>query len=202
VAGALSYVLTWLTGLIFYLIEDDDFVQFHGMQAIGYGVAVVVGWILMGILSVILTAILGPFQAPAIMGPLWLLYQLGILAGIVFLAYKAYNNEWFKLPVIGDFAEKKATQPSGGAAAGGYNQGPQGAQGGQYGGQGAQHGGHGGQGGQPGGQGGQHGGQGGRGGQHGGQGGQPGGQGGQHGGQGGQGGRQDGQGGQRGGQNN
>jgi len=202
VAGALSYVLTWLTGLIFYLIEDDDFVQFHGMQAIGYGVAVVVGWILMGILSVILTAILGPFQAPAIMGPLWLLYQLGILAGIVFLAYKAYNNEWFKLPVIGDFAEKKATQPSGGAAAGGYNQGPQGAQGGQYGGQGgrgAQHGGHGGQGGQPGGQGGQHGAQGA---QHGGQGGRQDGQGGQHGGQGGQGGRQDGQGGQRGGQNN
>jgi uncharacterized membrane protein len=31
-----------------------------------------------------------------------------VLIGIVFLAYKAFQNERFKLPVIGDMAEKWA----------------------------------------------------------------------------------------------
>ncbi|MGQ9498541.1 MAG: hypothetical protein ACUVSP_09715, partial [Desulfotomaculales bacterium] len=34
VAGLLSYVLGWLTGIIFFIIEKDPFVRFHAMQSI------------------------------------------------------------------------------------------------------------------------------------------------------------------------
>jgi len=35
VAGLLSYLVGWITGLIFFLIEqEDEFVRFHAMQSI------------------------------------------------------------------------------------------------------------------------------------------------------------------------
>ncbi|MQY55153.1 MAG: hypothetical protein GH156_01060, partial [Dehalococcoidia bacterium] len=35
IAGLLCYVLGWVTGLVFFLIEkDDEFVRFHAMQSI------------------------------------------------------------------------------------------------------------------------------------------------------------------------
>ena len=46
VAALLSYILTWLTGLIFFLIEKESrFVRFHAMQAILLGVSFFVIWI-------------------------------------------------------------------------------------------------------------------------------------------------------------
>src|SRR4029450_1740528 len=38
VASGLSYVLTWLTGLIFFLVDKRPEVRFHAMQSIAYGV--------------------------------------------------------------------------------------------------------------------------------------------------------------------
>src|ERR671912_515615 len=37
VASGLSYVLTWLTGLIFFLVDKRPEVRFHAMQSIAYG---------------------------------------------------------------------------------------------------------------------------------------------------------------------
>ena len=35
IAGLLSYLVGWITGLIFFLIEqEDEFVRFHAMQSI------------------------------------------------------------------------------------------------------------------------------------------------------------------------
>lgn len=88
-AAALSYVLGWLTGIIFLLIEKDPFVRFHAMQSVvTFGILTlasfvpVIGWILSPIIM-----ILGFV--------LWLL-----------LIYKAYQGEEFKLPVVGDLAKK------------------------------------------------------------------------------------------------
>jgi uncharacterized membrane protein len=41
-------------------------------------------------------------------GMIMFLVQLGILGLAIFLIVKAYNNERFKLPIIGDLAEKQA----------------------------------------------------------------------------------------------
>jgi uncharacterized membrane protein len=94
VAGMLCYLVGWITGLIFFLIEKDNkFVRFHAMQSI----------ITFGGLTM-LFMILGfiPFLG-------WLLFPiLGIVQLVlwILLMVKAYQGEQFKLPVIGDLAEK------------------------------------------------------------------------------------------------
>jgi uncharacterized membrane protein len=54
-AALLSYLFTWVTGLIFYLLEKDNkYVRFHAMQSIFFGIAMVVA----GVVLVILTTVL------------------------------------------------------------------------------------------------------------------------------------------------
>jgi len=86
VAGLLCYIAGWVSGLVFFLIEKDSkFVKFHAMQSIITFVAVV-------ILAFI----------PIIN---WVIGILALVLWIV-LMIKAYQGEKFKLPVIGDLAEK------------------------------------------------------------------------------------------------
>ena len=94
IAGLLCYVLGWITGLIFYLIEKDNkFVRFHAMQSIVVFGALTVVSIILGVIPVI-GWIIG-----------WLLGVLALILWIV-LMVKAYQNQWYKLPIAGDFAEK------------------------------------------------------------------------------------------------
>ncbi|HTN26385.1 MAG TPA: DUF4870 domain-containing protein [Burkholderiales bacterium] len=94
VAGLLCYVAGWITGLIFFLIEKENrFVRFHAMQSI----------ITFGGLTVLSIALgMIPFVN------LVVLPILGILQLILWivLMVKAYQGQLFKLPVIGDMAEK------------------------------------------------------------------------------------------------
>jgi uncharacterized membrane protein len=94
VAGLLCYVAGWITGLIFFLIEKENrFVRFHAMQSI----------ITFGGLTVLSIALgMIPF-VNLVMLPI-----LGILQLILWivLMVKAYQGQLFKLPVIGDMAEK------------------------------------------------------------------------------------------------
>jgi uncharacterized membrane protein len=112
-AALLSYVFGWLSGLIFLLMEKDSrLVRFHAMQSILLNVfAVVVGivlWIVMFILFLIAT------QLPSILGTLlslvvtliWIAFSIGLLVAWVMCLVKAYQGQFFKLPVIGNFAEK------------------------------------------------------------------------------------------------
>jgi uncharacterized membrane protein len=95
VASGLSYVLTWLTGLIFFLVDKRPEVRFHAMQAIAYGVL----WTLVGIVG------------PRLPGPLDVLFSLlwvAFLIGWVVLLIQGFQGKHFKLPVIGDFAEQQA----------------------------------------------------------------------------------------------
>ena len=93
VAALLCYLGTFITGIIFLVLEKDNrFVRFHAMQSI----------ITFGSLTV-LSMIFG------FMPLLWILMPiLGILQLIlwVILMVKAYQGELFKLPMIGDIAEK------------------------------------------------------------------------------------------------
>lgn len=89
-AAALSYVLGWVTGIIFLLIEKDPFVRFHAMQSIiTFGVLMLLSFVpLVG----------------------WILSPLVAIVGFVLwlvLIFKAYQGEEFKLPVIGEFAKKQ-----------------------------------------------------------------------------------------------
>ena len=107
VAGLLCYILGLITGIVFLVIEpykNDKFVRFHAFQSIFFSiVCIVISWILGAVVIGML------FSGTLVFGILFArLIQLAIFAAWVFLMYKAYNNEQFKLPVIGDIAAKQA----------------------------------------------------------------------------------------------
>lgn len=109
VAGLLTYILGFITGIIFLVIEpykNDKFVRFHAFQSIFFNVAIIVFWIVYTILSTILGivsfGILG-----VVMAILGLLIALAILLYWIFLMYKAYSNERYMIPFIGGLAAKQ-----------------------------------------------------------------------------------------------
>jgi uncharacterized membrane protein len=109
VAGLLCYILGFITGIIFLVIEpykNDRFVRFHAFQSIFFNVAVIVFWIAYMIVASILGFVSLGILA-AVMGLVGLLISLAILAFWLFLMYKAYNNELYKIPFIGDLAAKQ-----------------------------------------------------------------------------------------------
>ena len=94
IAGLLCYLVGWITGLVFFLMEKENrFVRFHAMQSI----------VVFGALTVV-SIILG---AIPLIGALfsWLVGVLALILWIV-LMVKAYQNEMYKLPWAGNFAEK------------------------------------------------------------------------------------------------
>jgi hypothetical protein len=51
VAGLLCYILSWLSGLIFLLIDKRPFVRFHAAQSIALSVAIFVVYFAVAIVS-------------------------------------------------------------------------------------------------------------------------------------------------------
>jgi uncharacterized membrane protein len=111
-AAMLCYILTpcCLIGLILSLIlyfteKENRFVRFHAMQelllvGIGFCVGVVFG-VLFRVAGLADSGIL----ALGLLG-LRILIGLIFLGIYVFVGIQAYQNKWFKLPIIGDMAEK------------------------------------------------------------------------------------------------
>jgi uncharacterized membrane protein len=96
VAGALAYV-TIIPAIIFLVLapyNKKPFIRFHAFQSI----FVYVAWMIIGIgLSFI-----------GFVPLLWTIVRLALLVTVLFLAMKAYQQQMFKLPVIGDIAAQQA----------------------------------------------------------------------------------------------
>ncbi len=91
IAGLLCYLFTWITGIVFLVIEKkSQFVRFHAAQSIVvFGAFSILGFILNFIPYIrFLSAIVG---------------LLGFALWVV-LMYKAYQGETYKLPIAGDIA--------------------------------------------------------------------------------------------------
>ncbi|MGC2193173.1 MAG: DUF4870 domain-containing protein [Terriglobales bacterium] len=104
VAGALAYV-TIIPAIVFLVLEPynkNRFIRFHSFQCIFFAVAWTALWIVLNIIAHI--PLLG-----------WLTIMIWPLIGLagfviwIVLVLKAYQGRMFKLPVIGDMAEKQAT---------------------------------------------------------------------------------------------
>lgn len=103
IAALLAYVLTWVTGLVFFLIEKENrFVRFHAMQAILFGASITALYIALVIVTTIIGFVSGILAA--LVGLVGLLIPLLFLIGWILCMVKAYQGETFKLPVIGDMA--------------------------------------------------------------------------------------------------
>jgi uncharacterized membrane protein len=118
IAATLSYVLTWITGIIFLMVEKDDYVRFHARQAIVFGVATTVIWIALSLIFPIFIRVFsfmpflgGPIAAllSVLVWLVWLVLSAGFLIIWIVLMIKAYQGERYVLPVIGEFARKWIT---------------------------------------------------------------------------------------------
>ena len=117
IAAVLSYVFNWVSGLVFFLIEKESrLVRFHAMQSLILSVVFFVAMIALYILWFVLAIIAS--QISGILGTLVGLV-LGLVIFVVFIAavigwimcmIKAYQGQYFKLPVVGNFAEKFSTK--------------------------------------------------------------------------------------------
>ncbi len=104
-AAALSYLLTWITGIIFLLVEKhSEYVRFHAKQSIAFGVAVVAVWIGFGIFTSIIAFV--PFIGGVISSLLWFVVSIGFLVFWILLMVKAYQGQRFRLPVLSDVVDK------------------------------------------------------------------------------------------------
>jgi uncharacterized membrane protein len=107
VAGLLAYLVGWITGLIFLLVDKRPFVKFHAAQSIALNIAFVVVWFLFWIVSFFLTVITAALHFP--IGFLSVFFfpviMLAFLVIWIFTMYKAYSHEKYKLPIIGNMVE-------------------------------------------------------------------------------------------------
>ena len=98
-AALLSYVLGLITGLVFFILEKDNpFVKFHAMQSICFSLGVSVlsfGLMLIPVLGWIALVVL----------------QIAAFVFWVLCMIKAYQGQWYRLPVVGNFAAKQSGAP-------------------------------------------------------------------------------------------
>ena len=108
VAGLLCYVLGWVTGIIFFLIDKRPFVRFHAAQSmVVFGGLHLIN-IALGIMfgaGMMMRGGLGTFgMAAALSG---LISLLALILWIL-LMIKAYQHEKFEIPIAGGIAKSFA----------------------------------------------------------------------------------------------
>ena len=104
VTALIGYPIGIVALILIFIEKDNKFVRFHAFQSLLFWAAVIVISIVLGIFAGILTAI--SWALGTLFFSLFGLFELAVLIAVIFLAYKAFQGENFKLPVIGDMAEK------------------------------------------------------------------------------------------------
>ena len=93
-AGLLCYVGIWISGIIFFVLEQKNrFVRFHAAQSIVVFGTITVAGVILGLIPVVGDAF------STIIG------IIGFIVWIIMIV-KASSGEWYKLPWAGDVAEK------------------------------------------------------------------------------------------------
>lgn len=117
IAALLSYIFGWVSGLVFFLIEKDSrLVRFHAMQSLLFNVLVAIVvialWIVFAVLWLIASQLSGVMSAllGLVATLVWIVLGIGILIAWIMCLIKAYGRQYFKLPIIGNFAEKFSTK--------------------------------------------------------------------------------------------
>ena len=108
VAGMLAYI-TIIPAIIFLVAEPYNksrFVRFHSWQNIFLHAAAIALWIILMILTVAASVV--PIIGHLIVMLLGFVVWIGLVVVWIMLLIKANQGQMWKLPVIGDLAEKQA----------------------------------------------------------------------------------------------
>jgi uncharacterized membrane protein len=112
IAAALCYTpfaIGLIASILFLLIapfNQTKFVRFNAFQSLFLHLGMFLASIALGIVATIITLVLHFLGFLLVL--IWPLLWLGILLLLLFMMYKAFNNETLKLPLIGDLAQKQA----------------------------------------------------------------------------------------------
>ena len=102
-AGALAYV-TIIPAIVFLLVEPynrNSFVRFHSWQSIMLAIA----WFVVEVGLIVLGRIPGIGLVDLFIGPL---VGLAFFVLWIIVLIQAFTGKWFKIPILGDLAEKQA----------------------------------------------------------------------------------------------
>ncbi|HVQ28642.1 MAG TPA: DUF4870 domain-containing protein [Vicinamibacteria bacterium] len=113
VAGLLCYMPLCCLGFVFSIVviiveKQNRFVKFHAFQSLlvwGASMVVLVGVWIASIVASMVSGLLG-----MLVSLLGLVVCLAVIALTVLLMIKAYNNEEYALPTLGELARKWASQ--------------------------------------------------------------------------------------------
>lgn len=119
-SAMLTYIpfVGWIIAIVFAVTEpykSDKFVRFHAFQSIFFAIACFVISFGLTIVSFALSAMFlsswsTGFSMLGLLISFFWIVRLAMLAGWLFLMFKAYNNERFVLPVIGPMAAQQAAK--------------------------------------------------------------------------------------------
>ncbi len=119
ITALLGYII-WIVALIALIMEKENkFVRFHTIQSLLYHAAIVVVMIAFGIVGIFL-GVVGAVAGSAggaiggifgsLIGLVGMLVFFAYLAGLIYAAVQAYGGKWFKLPIVGNMAERFANK--------------------------------------------------------------------------------------------
>ena len=96
-AAALSYLVGFVTGIVFLVIEKENrFVRFHALQSVLAFGAITLIWVLLNAVP-LLGFVVGVMVIIPGSAIIWLV-----------MMYKAYQGEEFKLPIVGPIAAERS----------------------------------------------------------------------------------------------
>jgi uncharacterized membrane protein len=105
VAGLLCYVLGFITGIIFLLIDKRPFVKFHAAQSIVVFGGLFILRLGLGFMGGMMG---GGLVGWGVLGMIGLVISLITLVLWILLMVKAYQHEMFKVPIAAPIAENIA----------------------------------------------------------------------------------------------
>jgi uncharacterized membrane protein len=111
IVAALTYLLGFITGLIFLFLKpynQDEFVRFHARQSIGFSVARWAIWIVFRLFTAVLPYGLGSLLSKFIWTPI----DIALWFFWAFLMYKAYKGERYRIPWLADTVDSFAGTPA------------------------------------------------------------------------------------------
>ena len=110
-------ILCGIGGLIYSIIvitqdKENKLPRFHAFQSVVLSVACAIVFIPLGIILGIVLGVVGAFSGTlsavlgGLVGLVFFALSIGVLYFVVMAAIKAYNGEVYKIPFVGDYAEK------------------------------------------------------------------------------------------------
>lgn len=104
--AALTYLLGFVTGVLFLYVEpynQEELVRFHARQSIGFSLA----WFAINVIFGVFIAVL-PHQLGALLAFIEGIVNLGLALFWLFLMYKAYSGERYRIPELADVIDQVA----------------------------------------------------------------------------------------------